>query len=108
MKSISKIDEQLSIAAQPGLNDFAAIAKLGYRTLISNRPDNEEWGQPSADHERAEAERHGMRFVHIPVAGRPSAADIAAFAKALKECPKPILAHCRSGMRSRLLWEATQ
>ena len=101
MKSISKISDQFSVAAQPRQDDFAAIAKLGYRTVISNRPDQEERGQMSAAQERAEAERQGMSFLHIPMAGPPSAAQVAALAKALKESPKPILAHCRSGMRSR-------
>ena len=108
MKSISKINEKFGVAAQPGPGDFAAIAELGYRTVISNRPDGEEAGQMSAAEERAAAERHGMAFVHIPVTGQPSVAQIAAFAEALKVNRKPILAHCRSGMRSRLLWDATQ
>jgi sulfide:quinone oxidoreductase len=35
-------------------------------------------------------------------------ADVAAFADVLKTAPTPIVAHCRSGTRSALLWALAQ
>ena len=56
-----------------------------------------------------EAKRHGLAYVYIPVTSSTiSAADVAAFERALTESPKPIVAHCRSGTRTYLLWAAGQ
>jgi uncharacterized protein (TIGR01244 family) len=103
------VDQDFAVAPQITKDDIAAMARDGVRTLINNRPDGEEPGQLAAAEARAEAERLGLTYIHIPVVGGSiSAADLAAFARALETSPKPILAHCRSGTRCYLLWAATQ
>ena len=102
---IRKIDDRLSAAPQIALEDLKAIAGLGYRSVISNRPDGEEPGQPDAARVRAAAEAEGLAFRHIPVTGAnmgPEAA--AAMRAALDEMPGPILGFCRSGTRTTCLW----
>jgi uncharacterized protein (TIGR01244 family) len=101
----------------PGLNaagrldgsDIDALAAAGVRTIINNRPDDEDPGQlPAADARRI-AEAHGIAYHHIPVtAATLSRADVEAFAAALRDAPAPIVAHCRSGTRSALLWALTR
>ncbi|MSP50359.1 MAG: TIGR01244 family phosphatase [Alphaproteobacteria bacterium] len=79
------------------------------RTIINNRPDGEETVQMPAAVAGDEAKRHGLAYVYIPVTSSTiSAADVAAFERALTESPKPIVAHCRSGTRTYLLWAAGQ
>src|SRR5580700_10122576 len=54
---------------------------------------------------RGIAESHGIAYHHIPVTmASLSGADVEAFAEVLKTAPTPIVAHCRSGTRSALLW----
>ena len=51
----------------------------------------------------------GLAYVHIPVViGAIGTADVAAFDTAIRESPNPIVAHCRTGTRSYLLWAAGQ
>ena len=38
---IFKVNDRLSVATQPQLEEFADIAKLGFRSVINNRPDGE-------------------------------------------------------------------
>jgi len=103
------VDQDFAVASQISTADIADMARDGVRTLINNRPDGEEPGQLSAAEAQAEAKRHGMTYLHIPVqTGTITAADIEATARALKSAPRPILAHCRSGTRSYLLWAAAQ
>jgi len=103
------VDQDFAVAPQITAADIAEMARDGVRTLVNNRPDGEEPGQLSAATARAEAEKHGMSYVFIPVqSGTITAADVGATARALKTSPKPIVAHCRSGTRSYLLWAATQ
>ncbi|MEH3116391.1 MAG: TIGR01244 family sulfur transferase [Methylorubrum populi] len=101
--TFKRLDDRLSVSPQPGLGDIARAAREGYRSIISNRPDGEEAGQPTAAAIRAEAERHGLAFAHIPIEpGKATDAD--AMARALDTLPGPVLAFCRSGARSTTLW----
>ena len=107
--NVTVIDQDLAVASQVTPDDIAAAARDGVRTIMNNRPDGEEPGQLTAAQARQAAEKLGLSYVHIPVqTGTITAADVDAFAKVLKESPKPVLAHCRSGTRCYLLWAATQ
>lgn len=101
------ITEALSVTAQPGKADIRRFAELGYRTIINNRPDGEEPAQLSAAEAKAEAERAHLAYVHLPVKlGAITASDVDAFQRALRESPQPVVAHCKTGRRSYLLWGA--
>jgi len=101
------------VSLRPGLSvtgglhrpDIEALARLGVRTIVNNRPDGEDQGQLSAAEARRLAEAHGLVYHHIPItAATLSRADVDAFAAALRDAPTPVVAHCRSGTRSTLLW----
>jgi sulfide:quinone oxidoreductase len=96
---------QLSVAGRLDRADIDALAGEGVRTIINNRPDGEDPGQLPAAEARRFAEAHGIAYHHIPItAATLSRADVDAFAAALRDAPAPIVAHCRSGTRSALLW----
>lgn len=85
--------------------DIEALAEAGIKTIINNRPDGEDPGQLSAEEARRLAEQHGIAYRHIPITTASlTRADVEAFAAALKGSPRPIVAHCRSGTRSAMLW----
>jgi uncharacterized protein (TIGR01244 family) len=106
---IVPVTETLAVASQIDLADIAEIARLGYRTLINNRPDGEEAGQLTADAARQKAEAAGIAYHYLPfTAATLTAADIAAFDNLLHGAEGPVLAHCRSGTRCFLVWAATQ
>ena len=89
--------------------DIDALASAGTRTIINNRPDGEDPGQLPAAEARRLAEAHGIAYHHIPItAASLNRADVDAFAAALQDAPRPIVAHCRSGTRSTLLWALTR
>jgi uncharacterized protein (TIGR01244 family) len=101
------------VSLRPGLSvtgglhrpDIEALARLGVRTIVNNRPDGEDQGQLSAADARRLAEAHGLVYHHIPItAATLSRADVDAFAAALRDAPTPVVAHCRTGTRSTLLW----
>src|SRR3546814_5523978 len=77
------------------------IADAGFGTMICNRPDGEEPGQPTVSSVRDAAEAAGIAFHHIPVSGGefPEVA-IKAFAKVREEADGKVLAFCRTGTRS--------
>jgi uncharacterized protein (TIGR01244 family) len=95
----------LSVAGKLDRDDIDALADAGVRTIVNNRPDDEDPGQLPAAEARRLAEAHGIAYHHIPVtAASLSRADVDAFAAVLGSAPQPVVAHCRSGTRSALLW----
>lgn len=88
---------------QPG--DVAAIKAAGFKSIICNRPDDEQPGQPSHDAVQVEAEKHGLEFRFIPViSGQITADQVAEHADAMENLPGPIFAYCRTGTRSTNLF----
>ena len=99
----------LSVAGQLDRADIDALARNGVRTIINNRPDDEDAGQLPASEAQKLAEAQGIAYHHIPItAASLSRADVDAFAAALDAAPEPVVAHCRSGTRSTLLWALTR
>jgi len=102
---LAELAPGLSAAGKLDAADIEALAASGVRTIINNRPDNEDPGQLPAAEARRLAEAHGIAYHHIPVtAASLSRADVDAFAATLRSAPQPVVAHCRSGTRSTLLW----
>ena len=96
---------ELSVTGRLDRPDIEALARSGVRTIINNRPDGEDQGQLPAAEARRTAEAHGLAYHHIPItAATLSRADVDAFAAVLRAAPAPVVAHCRSGTRSALLW----
>ena len=90
--------------------EFARGAKAeGFRTIINNRPDGEEPGQPASCYLAAAAKVAGLDYYHIPILPGQYADDqIDAFREVMRGCGKPALAFCRSGMRATTLWALSQ
>jgi uncharacterized protein (TIGR01244 family) len=103
---IVKVNDRLSVATgQPRLDQFADIAKLGFKSVINNRPDGEEAMQPDSASEDEAARALGMAYRQIPIhSGAIGMAEIEAQQKAVRELEGPVLAHCRSGTRSLNVW----
>jgi sulfide:quinone oxidoreductase len=109
MTEPTKINDQLSVAAQISLDDLAAFKQAGYTTIINNRPDNEEPGQLDHVTAEAEAKKQGLNYVFQPIVSSAiSRKDVHDFQAHLLREGKPILAHCRSGTRCYLMYALTQ
>jgi sulfide:quinone oxidoreductase len=102
---LAELAPGISAAGSLDRADIERLAQQGVRTIINNRPDGEDAGQlPAAEAARLAA-AHGIAYHHIPITmASLSPADVDAFAAVLARAPQPIVAHCRSGTRSALLW----
>ncbi len=98
------------VAPQLGPEAMAEAARLGFRSVVNNRPDFEHGpDQPTNAAIEAAALAAGLEYRFLPVdGGYQSPEQIAAFAQLLKELPRPVLAFCRSGARSTRLFMAAQ
>ena len=104
-----QISEDYSVSGQILPDDIAAIKAAGFRSVICNRPDNEQPGQPSADSVKAAAEAAGLEFRYIPViSGQITEENVADQAIALEDLQGPVFAYCRSGARCTNLYALIQ
>jgi uncharacterized protein (TIGR01244 family) len=110
MLRITRLSPQLAVAGLLAPDDFAVVASLGFRTVINNRPDGEEMGQLTACQEALLARRLGLGYRHVPAAKHEVLDDavLAPLAQALGQCAGPVLLHCRSGLRSAIMWAALE
>lgn len=105
------IAPDFSVSGQIALSDIPAIKDAGFKTIICNRPDGEEAGQPAADTIGEAVRDAGMTFIAIPVAaGMPPSSDVVIETQeVLNTLPGPYFAYCRTGNRSAQAWTlATQ
>lgn len=108
MDEIVAITPDFAVSAQLGPADFQAIARLGFRSVINNRPDGEEEGQLSDRMAAVHAWRAGLRYRYVPARKMDLFTDpvVVGMQNALAELPGPVLAYCKSGMRSTIVWAA--
>ena len=104
MKPIS-VTEKLAVVPQPKLSDFQDFRRLGFTTIVNNRPDGEDPNQPGSAAEEQAARAAGLDYVHIPVTSTGMTEEDARLLKeTIERAPGPVVAHCRSGARSFYLW----
>ncbi|WP_054311008.1 TIGR01244 family sulfur transferase [Mesorhizobium sp. 1M-11] len=107
--NVRQISETYSVSPQISVEDVAAIKAAGFKSVICNRPDNEDPGQPSADEIKAAVEAAGLEFRWVPViSGQMTAQNVEDQAQALDTLPEPVFAYCRSGTRCTNLYAAVQ
>lgn len=110
LPGLQKIDDEISIAAQLGVQHIAEASKSGYKTIICNRPDEEE-GPFQTPHQAiaAACAQEGLRFLYLPVSPVEQTEQQARdMLELISKSPKPILIYCRSGRRSKRLIELGQ
>ena len=100
-----KLDEAVSVAGQITVDDVAEAARQGFVAIVNNRPDEEQPGQPGGAEIEAAAQASGLSYRAIPITHAGfSTNQVTAMAEALDQAQGPLLAFCRSGTRSTLVW----
>lgn len=108
MTDPKKLADEIAVCAFVPPEELAELATR-FRTIINNRPDSEEPGQPSSAEIGAEARRLGLDYVHIPIVhGQIGDEQVAAFGKAVSNRRGPVLAFCKTGRRAAMLWALSQ
>ncbi|GBQ34735.1 TIGR01244 family phosphatase [Acetobacter fabarum] len=105
------IAPDFAVAGQITPSDIPAIKDAGFKTVICNRPDGEEAGQPTAETIGEAVRAAGLTFIAIPMAaGVPPTSDVVIETQeVLNTLPGPYFAYCRSGNRAAQAWmQATQ
>lgn len=110
MPKIVSITPTFAVASALAPEDFAEVARLGFRAVVNNRPDGEEAGQLPARQAAQVARAAGLGYRHVPAAKLELFDDrvVDAMAAALAAADGPVLAHCKSGQRAAIVWAAAR
>ena len=101
-----QLHSNLYVAGEILPQDIDTLKSEGFTTIINNRPDQEEAAQPNAAQMSELAKEAGIAYVHLPMAnGQPLGENVVGdFRKLIVDPEQKILAHCRSGRRSSVIW----
>lgn len=102
------LDKHFSVSEQLMVEDVATLASLGVETIVCNRPDGENDNQTAMAEIESAALNAGLGFHAITfAAGEATATDEQALADVINT-GRNIHAYCRTGNRSRQLWQRVQ
>jgi uncharacterized protein (TIGR01244 family) len=99
------LTDTIFVAPQITVGDVAEANKAGVTLIINNRPEDESIDQTPGPDIEAAARAAGLDYIAIPVTHAGFAEwQVKAMVDALENADGKVLAYCRSGTRSTLLW----
>jgi uncharacterized protein (TIGR01244 family) len=109
MSDFRQLTDEFWASPQVELGDIAEAKALGVALIVNNRPEGEAPDQVSGAAIEAAARSAGIAYRAIPVTHAGFSEDqVRAMTAAIDEAGGPVLAYCRSGTRSTLLWALAQ
>lgn len=109
MDDIRQITEDYSVTGQISAEDLPALKEAGFRSIVCNRPDHEQPGQPTFESVRHAAAELGIEARHIPIGQMGVTPEaVTGMVDALEEMEKPMLGYCRSGARSTVIHQQAE
>ena len=109
MSDFRQLTDDFWASPQIGLDDVAEAKARGFALIVNNRPEGEAPEQVPGAAVEAAARSAGIDSRAVPVTPAGFSEDqVQAMATALEEAAGPVLAYCRSGTRSTLLWALAQ
>ncbi|MCF7768996.1 bifunctional protein tyrosine phosphatase family protein/NAD(P)/FAD-dependent oxidoreductase [Achromobacter pulmonis] len=106
---IRPLTDVLSVSAQISALDLQSLREAGFKSIICNRPDGEGADQPNFGEIQRAAMAAGIEARYLPAeSGKVSDEQGSTFGALMQELPKPVLAFCRTGMRSTTMWALSQ
>lgn len=107
--NIKPVTANLAVTEQITAVDIEKIKTAGYHTVICNRPDGEGADQPTSAEIQQAAEAAGLEFHYLPViSGKILTEQVTQFQHLKESVAGPILAYCRTGTRSIILWALSE
>lgn len=109
MSDFRQLTNQFWASPQIGVGEIAEAKALGIALIVNNRPEGEAADQVPGAAIEAAARAAGIDYRAIPVTHAGfSEEQVHAMSTAVEEAGGPVLAYCRSGTRSTLLWALAQ
>lgn len=109
MSDFRQVSESFWASPQIEPSDVDQARARGFGLIVNNRPEGEADDQTPGSQIEAAARAAGMDYLAIPITHAGFSEDqVQAMAEAIGGATGPVLAYCRSGTRSTLLWSLAQ
>jgi uncharacterized protein (TIGR01244 family) len=109
MSDFRQLTPSFSASPQIGLDDVEEARVRGFALIVNNRPEGEAEDQVPGPDIEAAARAAGLGYAAIPITHAGfSEEQVRTMAELLEHASGPVLAYCRSGTRSTLLWSLAQ
>ncbi len=109
MSKFNYLEPGLAVAGQLDIADLQLAREAGFNSIVNNRPDHEEAGQPDNQSIANAARQLGMDFHFLPViSGQLLDSNVSEFRQLLPKLRQPVLMYCRTGTRCTHLWALSQ
>jgi uncharacterized protein (TIGR01244 family) len=109
MTDFRQVTDSFWASPQIALSDVDEARARGFTLIVNNRPDGEADDQVPGDQIAQAAAAAGLDYRAIPVTHAGfSEQQVREMRDALKGARGAVLAYCRSGTRSTLLWSLAQ
>jgi len=100
-----QLDEKTLVSGQIAPADLPGLKQAGVTMVVNNRPDGEDSDQPLSAEIEAAARAAGLEYRHIPIMRGMGPSDVDEMRRAIAGVGDgKMLAFCRSGNRSALVW----
>ena len=101
MQNTMKLNEQITVGAQPTREEIYEFGRDGFKTVINFRTAQEEDQPISPTAEAVSVKAAEMNYLHIPVSiDQLDMEAVDQIREKIDAAPKPIFAHCKSGKRA--------
>lgn len=105
MTDFRKLSDTMLVSPQITPEDLQEAKTRGVTMIINNRPDGETPDQTDGATIETAARALGIHYVEVPVGqSGMSEQQVVAMGEAVAQTDGTVLAYCRSGTRSTLLW----
>ena len=106
---LRELDDKTLISGQIAPADLPGLKQAGVTMVVNNRPDGEDSDQPLSAEIEAAARAAGLEYRHIPIMRGMGPSDVDEMRRAIAGVGDgKMLAFCRSGNRSALVWAVAQ
>ncbi len=103
VRNFARLETTVACAGATGPEALAGIHKMGFVSVINLRVATETGAD--VEKEEAAAKEAGLRYFHVPFAGKPDPAAAAAFLDAITTPgAEPAFIHCAGGNRAATMW----
>ena len=102
---INRLSPDYSVTPQIVIEDVATIVNAGFKSVICNRPDQENPVPCQIEAIKAVALAAGLEFAENVFDSNSFGSDkVERQTELLKQMPGPVLAYCASGNRCSVIW----
>ena len=103
VRNFARLQTTVACAGATGPEALPAIKDMGFVSVINLRVATEPGAE--VDKEEAAAKAAGLRYFHVPFAGKPDPAAAEKFLAAITEQgSEPAFIHCAGGNRAATMW----